>query len=173
MSLYAFLRLGLAERAIGFILSGMGVFQVLFRVLAFNRIRDRLGDVRTSLVGYCTFIVSFSLLALVVTTPQFVAVFMVISFSIALTKGILIGLTSRVSTPRQQGKVMGLTSSLDSVSQMVGPLIGSYMLSVALPWAYAVTLLVLILVPFVMQFRVIGFRIEGQAPSPPVVEELM
>ncbi|WP_371802999.1 MFS transporter [Candidatus Lokiarchaeum ossiferum] len=129
LSVFGFLRLGLNEKNIGLIYTLMGVFQIFYRSLFFNRIRKKFGDTWTALMGMGGYIIAFFLLTLVRTTWQLTLTVFFISFCGASARGILMGFASRVVDHKNQGKINGLTSSLDSFSQIISPLIGTFLLS--------------------------------------------
>jgi DHA1 family tetracycline resistance protein-like MFS transporter len=171
-SLFGGLRLGLNAQTIGILLSLMGVFQLVFRTFFFNRIRNGLGDPKTVMLGLASFIISYFLLAFVSQTWQLVLVLFYISFSGATSRGITIGFTSRSVDHLNQGKIMGITSSIDSLSQILGPIIGGFLLSLTGNLPFALMLSGLSILPFIISFQVLKFgydnrekeKISGSAP---------
>jgi len=156
-SLYGGFRLGLNAQAIGILLSLMGIFQVIFRGLIFERLRKKLGDPKLAMLGLGSYILSYLLLGFVTQTWELVLVLFYISFSGATSRGIITGFTSRSVDYLSQGKVMGITSSLDSLSQIIGPIAGGFLISLPVDPVYALVLSALSIVPFIISFKVLKF----------------
>lgn len=158
--------ISLNEGDIGLLFTAMGVFQVIFRAFFFNRIRNRIGDVKTSLIGLGSYIISFGLLMVVSTFWQLAFVLMFISFSGAMSRGIIMGFASQAVDHRNQGKINGLTSSLDSVSQIIGPIIGSAILGLNTQIPFSLLLASIAIFPFIMGFRLFTFNFEQKKNQP-------
>lgn len=173
-SLFGGLRLGLNAQTIGILLSLMGVFQLIFRTLFFNRIREGLGDPKTAMLGLGSYIISYFLLAFVSQTWQLVLVLFYISFSGATSRGITIGFTSRSVDYLNQGKIMGITSSLDNISQIFGPILGGFLLSFTGNLPFALMLSGLSILPFIISFQVLKFGYDNREKDdgnkiPPII----
>lgn len=161
-SLFGGLRLGLNAQTIGILLSLMGVFQVIFRTFFFNKIRKGIGDPKTAMLGLGSFIISYLLLAFVSETWLLVLVLFYISFSGATSRGITIGFTSRSVDYLNQGKIMGITSSIDNLSQILGPIIGGFLLSLTGNIPFALMLSGLSILPFIISFQVLKFGYDNR-----------
>jgi len=161
-SLFGGLRLGLTAQTIGILLSLMGIFQVIFRTFFFNRIRNGIGDPKTAMLGLGSYIISYFLLAFVSETWQLVLVLFYISFSGANSRGITIGFTSRSVDYLNQGKIMGITSSIDNLSQIFGPIIGGFLLSLTGNLPFAFMLSGLSILPFIISFQVLKFGFDNR-----------
>jgi len=161
-SLFGGLRLGLNPQTIGILLSLMGVFQVVFRTLFFNKIRNGLGDPKTAMLGLANYIISYFLLAFISQTWQLILVLFYISFSGATSRGITIGFTSRSVDYLNQGKIMGITSSIDNISQILGPIIGGFLLSLTGNLPFALMLSGLSILPFIISFQVLKFGYDNR-----------
>lgn len=161
-SLFGALRLNLNAQIIGFLLSAMGIFQVVFRTFVFNRMRNYLGDPKTALIGLGSFILAYFLLGFVMEVWQLIIVLFYISFCGATSRGITIGFTSRVVDFRNQGKIMGITSSLDNLSQILGPLLGGILLSISNGFVFGIVLSTLSIIPFIISFQVLKFGFDNR-----------
>jgi DHA1 family tetracycline resistance protein-like MFS transporter len=162
-SLFGFLRLNLNEQLIGLLLTFMGIFQVIFRSFAFNKIRNYLGDPKTAMLGLASYIISYFLLGFVSELWQLVIILFYISFSGATSRGITIGFTSRSVDFRNQGKIMGISSSLDNLSQIFGPIAGGILLSLPNNTFYGIFLSLLSIIPFILSFRVLKFGYDSRS----------
>jgi hypothetical protein len=79
----------------------------------------------------------------------------------SLSRGIVTSFASRVVDFRNQGKMMGLTTSIDNLSQIFGPIIGITVLSLdPMGFILAATLSAISVIPFLMSFRFNKFGFE-------------
>ncbi|NHJ25585.1 MAG: MFS transporter [Candidatus Lokiarchaeota archaeon] len=161
-SLFGFIRFNFSAQIIGLFLSAMGLFQVIFRAFAFNRIRTRLGDPKTAMLGLGSYLLAYFLLGIVIAPWQLLLTVFFISFSGATSRGITIGFTSRSVDFRNQGQVMGLNTSLDNLSQILGPIVGGILLSLPNDIFYGLVLSILSIIPFIMSFQVLKFGYDNR-----------
>jgi DHA1 family tetracycline resistance protein-like MFS transporter len=160
ISLFANLKLGLDAAQVGSMLMVAGIVRVFIRFVVFVPLRRRLGDRRTSLLGLAVFVVVFALLGWVRNQVQFVAVLCGVSFAAACTRGILTAFLSRSVRPWEQGQAMGLSASLDSLAQIVGPLAGGYLLGAQPLWTYGALAALFAAGALTMAFRRLDFAHE-------------
>ena len=160
ISLFANLKLGLNAQQVGTLLMVSGLVRVFIRFVVFVPLRNRLGDKRTSLLGLGTFVVIYLLLGFVVNQVQFALILCAFSFAASCSRGILNSFLSRAVRPWEQGRVMGLSASLDSLAQIVGPLVGGYLLGSQPLWTYGGLASLFALGAFLMAFRRIEFQYE-------------
>ena len=171
ISLFANLQLGLNAQQVGSLLMAAGLVRVLIRFFVFVPLRNRLGDRRTSFLGLGIFVVVYFLLGWVQNQVQFALVLSAVSFGAACSRGILTGFLSRAVKPWEQGQAMGLSASLDSLAQIVGPLVGGYLLGSQPLWMYGGLASLFALVAFAMNFRPVEFQSEAPHPEPQAVPE--
>lgn len=164
ISLFAFLRLGLDAQQVGLMLTLAGIVRLLVRFLIFVPLLRRLGDHRTLMLGLTTFVVTYILLCFVRTPFQFAAILCLHSFGASCTRGIMNSFMSRSVQPAEQGQMMGLSTSMDNFSQIVGPLAGGVILDTLPLWAYGGLAGVLAFIPFLMVLR--PMEIYQSAPLP-------
>ncbi|MBN1640611.1 MAG: MFS transporter [Anaerolineae bacterium] len=162
VALFANLKLGLDAPQVGSMLMIAGVVRVFIRFVIFIPLRQRIGDRRTSLLGLSIYVVVFVLLGWVRTPAQFVGILCAVSFAAACTRGILTGFLSRSVRPWEQGQAMGLSASLDSLAQIIGPLAGGYLLGAQPLWTYGALAAACAAVALAMAFRQIEFDQERQ-----------
>ncbi len=153
ISLFANLKLGLDAGQTGAVLTVAGIVRVLVRFAVFVPLLRWLGDRKTSFLGLAIFVVAYVLLGFVEATWQFVAVLCIVSLAAACTRGVLTGFLSRAVKPSEQGQAMGLSSSLDSLAQIFGPLIGGYVLGAFPVWTYGSIAAFFALGAFALAFR--------------------
>ena len=153
ISLFANLKLGLDAEQVGLLLMISGLVRVFVRFVVFVPILNRFGDRTTSIIGLGIFVVVYFLLGFSQNQIQFVLVLSAVSFAASCSRGILTGFLSRAVKPWEQGRAMGLSSSLDSFAQIVGPLVGGIFLGSLPLWMYGGLASALALGAFLMAFR--------------------
>ena len=158
ISLFANLKLGLDARQIGLLLMIAGIVRVFIRFVVFVPILDRLGDRRTALVGLGIFVIVFLLLGFVRNQIQFGFILCAVSFAASCSRGILTGFLSRAVKPWEQGRAMGMSSSLDSFAQITGPLVGGVVLGSSPLWVYGGLASALALGAFLMALKRFVFQ---------------
>ncbi len=161
-SLFAGIRLGLEPLIVGILLTLLGVYQILFRALLFNRLRDKLGDPKTALLGLGTYIFSYLLLAFATQAWVLVILLLFVSFAGSTSQGIVTGFISRSVDNRNQGKIMGITTGIDNLAQILGPIIGGILLSFTGNLPYALALSLLSIIPFSIGFKVLKFGYDNR-----------
>jgi DHA1 family tetracycline resistance protein-like MFS transporter len=168
-SLFGSIRLNFTVAQIGLLFSIMGIFQIFFRFVLFNPIRDKLGDTKTALIGLFNYILAYLLLGIVVGFVDMMLVLFYISIAGAMSRGIVTAFASRVVDFRSQGKMMGLTTSIDNLSQIFGPIIGSFILLGGNGLIFSGFLSILSIIAFVMSLRLIKFGFENFAQKGPQI----
>ena len=166
ISLFANLKLGLDAAQVGKLLMLAGMVRVFIRFVIFIPLLKWLGDRKTSLVGLVTFVVVFPLLGFVENQVQFAVALCVVSFAASCTRSILTGFLSRSVKPTEQGRAMGLSSSLDSFARIIGPMAGGFILGSLPLWMYGGLAGAFALGALLMHFRPMEFEQEkGWQPS--------
>ncbi len=163
ITLFANLALGLNAEQVGYILMLSGVVRVIVRFVFFEPLLDKLGERRTSFLGLAIFVGLFFALAFVHNWVQFLLVLSGVSFAASCTRGVLNGFMSRAVGPDVQGKVQGYATSFDNIAQIVGPLLGGFVLGYLDPTYFGIIVGVISIVPFLMTFKPI--RLEGKLVS--------
>ena len=166
ITLFANLKLGLNAEQVGKLLMVAGAVRVFNRFVFFVPLLRRLGERKTSLLGLGIFVVVFFMLGYVDNQVQFVVILCAVSFAASCSRGILTGFLSRSVYPWQQGRVMGLSASVDSFAQIVGPLVGGIILDAWPLWMYGGLASALALGAFLMAWRRFEFQHEESCPYP-------
>ncbi|MHA1240528.1 MAG: MFS transporter [Promethearchaeota archaeon] len=99
-----------------------GIFRAGVRFTLFKPTIKKLGEINAIRLGLAIFVVSFFLLGFSTNVISLVILFMFISFAASLTRGPMNSKISQTASPQEQGKINGLSSALDSVAQILGPL---------------------------------------------------
>ncbi|MFX1451938.1 MAG: MFS transporter [Promethearchaeota archaeon] len=167
ISLYAAIKLNMQPDEIGLYMSLSAIARLIIRFYVFEPTLKKLGDKRTSQIGLICFVIAFSALAFVQDFIQFLLVLMLVSYAASCTRGVLISFQSRSVSPKEQGKMGGLNTSLDNLAQMIGPLLGSFILGTFGSTWFALLATLLAITAFSMSFRPIVFQHEAEPSQKP------
>ena len=141
--LFVAMRFGLGPREIGYILAVVGLVGALSQAALVGRAVHALGEQRTLLVGLLLNIVGLSGAAFTHSLPVFYLLVGVASMGGALALPCVVSLISRSASDTEQGRIQGVSGSLESLARIVAPIGGNGALkySDALPYAAAAGLL--------------------------------
>jgi MFS family permease len=85
-----------------------------------------------------------------------------LSFAGSVSQGIITGFVSRSVDNQNQGKIMGITTGIDNLTQIVGPIAGGILLSLSGNFPYALVLSLLSVIPFLIGFKVLKFGYDNR-----------
>lgn len=133
ISLFITKRFGFSIAQIGEILTLIGILNLSARLLVFPLLLRRFGDKQTLIVGILLYVAAFTWLSLLTNIWEYVAVSVFVSFATTCSVDVMNGIMSRSVAKEKMGEMIGLNSSVESVSLILSPMIGSYL--IALPVA--------------------------------------
>jgi MFS transporter, DHA1 family, tetracycline resistance protein len=133
LALYTDRRWGFDARDIGWMLAYVGLVTIIFRGVLISKMIDKWGEKRlqtwgvlATMLGLVGFLGNGSLWELGITLSLF-------AFGSGVIRPLMMGNISRGVSGKEQGAIIGLTNSLGSLAQIVGPLIGGYLLTYLFP----------------------------------------
>jgi DHA1 family tetracycline resistance protein-like MFS transporter len=133
--LYALYRLELNAQATGYILTYVGVLVVFVQGYLVGRLADRYRD--RSLIFVSLVVMTFSLFAWAVT-PSLVILLIVLAplaFAAGILNTILNTSLSKSVYPEEVGGTLGISASLESLTRVISPSAGGYLLGSLGTWA--------------------------------------
>ncbi len=137
-----------------YLFSGFAVFNVFMNAFAVGRISARLGDRAMSNVGLACLVAGFALIPFVDDLFGLLLTSMVLfGIGMALTNTGITALISNAASEREQGTVLGTSSSLDSLSGILAPPVSTGMLAAYGPRFAAVESLTLAVLALGMGLR--------------------
>ncbi|MBD3186496.1 MFS transporter [Candidatus Bathyarchaeota archaeon] len=160
LSLFAGERLGLSPQDIGLLLMVTGLFQLFVRYVLFYPMLKRFGERRMATLGLAIFPVVFFLTGFVTVEWQLVLILLGMSFSASSVRGVLTGFLSRSVDPRDQGKIQGLNTSLDTLAQIIGPLLSGMTLMFLPIMAYGILPALVAIIPLLVMLKPLEFSHE-------------
>jgi DHA1 family tetracycline resistance protein-like MFS transporter len=128
-ALYLQRQLGFSLAQTDYLFSIFAVFNVFMNVVMVGRISARLGDRWMSNVGLTSLVAGFAVVPFVHNILLLSALMLLFAFGIALTNTGITALISNAASDRDQGMVLGTSSSLDSLSGILAPPVSTGLLS--------------------------------------------
>ncbi|MBV8725356.1 MAG: MFS transporter, partial [Candidatus Eremiobacteraeota bacterium] len=114
-------QLGFSLTQTDYLFSVFAIFNVFMNVVVVGRVSARLGDRMMSNVGLASLVVGFAIVPIVHGLGLLSATMILFSFGMALTNTGITALISNAASDREQGTVLGTSSSLDSLSGVIAP----------------------------------------------------
>ena len=153
-ALYLQRQLGFSLAETDYLFSGFAVFSVVMNAFVVGRISARVGDRSMSNLGLACLAAGFALVPFVhAVLPLLVIMMLFFGFGMALTNTGITALISNAASDREQGTVLGTSSSLDSLSGILAPPVSTGMLAALGPRFAAVESLTLAAVALTMGLR--------------------
>lgn len=113
--------IGLGASQTGYLFAASGVVNVFVQVFVVGRVSDALGDRTTSNAGLACAVLGFLWVPFVHSIPTLIPIFVLFSLGMALSRASLTALLTKASPINQRGTILGVSSSLDSLSGVLMP----------------------------------------------------
>ncbi len=156
-ALFAASRLGFTEQETGFMLAYVGVLSVIMQVVVVGRLVKRLGERQSLVISIAALALGLGLMSMAQTPLALIAIMPILSFGGGATTPVLTSLYSKSVAREEVGGLLGITTSVDSASRVIAPIVGNGLLAFnnALPALGGAALLMIPLF--------IAFKLRGQA----------
>jgi MFS family permease len=169
IALYLQRQLGFSLTQTDYFFSLFAVFNVLVNVFLIGRISARLGDRTMSNVGLVSLCAAFASVPFVHDLALLSVTMILFSFGMALVSTGITALISNAASDREQGTVLGASSSLDSLSGILAPPVSTGLLAGYGPAFAGVEPLSLVAVALVMGLaNARGERLEPALEAAPL-----
>jgi DHA1 family tetracycline resistance protein-like MFS transporter len=125
-------------REVGYVLAYVGLLGIVIQGGLIGRLAKRLGEPVLVISGFLALGVGYAVLGLTRQTAPLIAVATICAFGNAVLRPSLSSLVSQSAGRHEQGVVLGLNQSLNSVAQIIAPAIGGLLLGAKLlsQWAW-------------------------------------
>lgn len=134
-ALYAQLKLGLTAQTTGFVLAYVGVLSVIVQGFAIGKLTARFSDKQLIFSG--SIIMGLSLLAwaLAPNLPVLLVIMAPMSFAGGTLNTVLSSALTKSVYPEEIGGTLGLSASVESLTRVIAPSAGGFLLEVLGTWA--------------------------------------
>ena len=132
-ALYAERQLGAGTAFVGLILTYLGINAIILRGIMLPKLIDFFGEKKLKFISVISMMIALVMLSFSTSNLMFFISITMFAFGGGTTRPLMVGSISRGVSSKEQGAILGLTNSLASVTQMIGPLIGGFMLNYFFP----------------------------------------
>jgi len=132
-ALFAERRLQFNAGQVGFLLTYLGLINILLRGPILPKLIDWMGEYRLLFIGITFIIISMFLSAFVTQIWLFYLLMGIFAIGNGISRPLILGEISRRVSPTEQGAIMGITGSLGSLSQIFAPLAGGLIIQYLAP----------------------------------------
>jgi MFS family permease len=129
-ALYAKEQLRFNAEQTGYFLGFVGLLGILWQGGAIGPISKHLGDHKALVLGLCCSCIGLASLALVDVWWKLGFVALFFSFGHGIARPALTSLITQAVAPQRRGGVLGATTSLESFSRIVAPILGGWLIAV-------------------------------------------
>ncbi|HEC38905.1 hypothetical protein LCGC14_0693430 [marine sediment metagenome] len=165
LAIFIGLILGLDTIGISLLLTISGVSRAIIRFTLFKPTIRILGEKKMKILGLLILTIVFFLLGIFGTFyPKpwiFIVLLVFASYGVSCARGLMMSKVTETVSPKEIGKINGYTTTLDSVAQIFGPILGTILLQEFYPNTilFGFFLGILAFIAFVMVFKkIVPFR---------------
>lgn len=128
-ALFAQAKVGANAQNIGWLLAYIGLISIIFRGFLLQKLLKFVSEEKLRFLGILSLMLGLLSAAFINKFWQLPIVMAFFSMGTGLTRPLIMGAISKTEASRYQGSLMGVASSLGSLAQIIGPLIGGYLLN--------------------------------------------
>ncbi len=110
-------------KEVGYAYAYAGLLGILIQGGAIRRLVPRFGERALAISGFLAFGIGYAILGFAYTLPLFILSTTIASYGSSVIRPTLTSLVTQAADRRDQGVVLGLTQSLNSISQITAPLL--------------------------------------------------
>lgn len=129
MAIYGDKKFGINTQEMGLLLTGIGLISIVMQGGLLRFLIKKLGEKKLLFVAYFSLLISFIILSLIEAKNIIFLPLMLSAVGWGLFRPIMMGNISRKAADNEQGAVLGVASSLGSITQIIGPVIGGFILA--------------------------------------------
>ncbi len=133
--LYALRRFALDAEGTGLILTYVGVLSVIVQGLLVGRLSRRFGEARLIVFSTALMAISLGAWALVANVPALLAVLAPIALSGGILNTVINSAITQAVSPDEVGGTLGLSGALESLTRVIAPTLGGFLLGSLGTWA--------------------------------------
>jgi MFS family permease len=151
-ALFAQMQLGFNATDIGYSLTYMGFLSIIVMVMLPKMI-NLVGEKKLKYLGVITIMIGMILSAFIYDWFGFIILMSLFAFGSGISRPVLQGNISRMASSKEQGSLMGVVNSLHSISQIIGPMVGGFVINYMFPGFLGIISAVIIFIGLLMMIR--------------------
>ena len=147
-ALFAKSRFGFAQQETGFVLAYVGVLSVIVQAVVIGRLVKKIGEKQLAVISVTALAIGLVLMGFVQSTLALILVMPILSFGGGATTPVLTSLLTKSVDRAEIGGILGVSTSVDSLSRIIAPILGNALLvfSDALPAFLGAAILIITLI---------------------------
>lgn len=127
-SLYAHIELDFNERDVGRFLAYVGFLGIIWQGAVIRPLVKKMGELFSVRFGMICLSVGLLLIVLAQSWLQLALVAFIFSFGSGITRVVISSLITQAAPPDKKGSVLGVSASLESLSRIIGPILGGWII---------------------------------------------
>lgn len=127
--LFTDLQLGLSAEQSGYFLGMAGFLGIIWQGGVIGPLAKRIGNHRALILGLICSSIGMYLLSLVDVWWKLIGVAVIFSFGHGITRPALTSILTMKAPPKRRGGVLGATTSIESFTRIIAPLMGGYIMA--------------------------------------------
>ncbi|NIO44195.1 MAG: MFS transporter [Candidatus Aenigmarchaeota archaeon] len=152
-ALYAQKQLGFNATDIGYSLTYIGFLSIIIRGVLLSKMINFFGEKRLKYIGVVSIIIGMIGSAFVFNWLTVLIIMTLFSFGSGISRPVLLGEISRNVSAKKQGSAMGVANSLVSIAQIIGPLIGGFIINYFIPGILGIISAIIIFIGLLLMIR--------------------
>jgi len=153
LAIYIAIKFGLDIIGISILLTISGISRAIVRFTLFKPTHRLLGEKRMMILGLFILVITFFLIGFITNLIEFIILMVLISYGVSCSRGLLISKITQSVSPKEMGKINGYTTTIDSMAQIIGPIIGTLIISTMESYWLGIFLSIIALGAFLMIFK--------------------
>lgn len=113
---------------VGWIFTFIGCMSLIVQLGVLRRLSDSLGEKKLVFIGFLTMSLGYFFIGEISTIPLLFAALVLNTFGSALLRPSITSQITKIIPRDQQGAILGVTQSLQSMAQIIAPMIGGYLI---------------------------------------------
>ncbi len=147
-AMYAQRQLGFDSINMGFVLTYVGFINIILRGVLLGKLIDRFGEHKLQYLGVVSILMSMIGIVFLNNWWEFLIIMTFFAFGTGVIRPIMTGNVSRKVSNKEQGTILGVTSSLGSLSQIIGPFMSGFVIEYFFPGSLGIVGFVVISIGF-------------------------
>jgi MFS family permease len=162
LGLFSEYQLNVGPDTVGLYLMFVGFIRILFQLIIFPKLVNFLSREVLFIIGQISIILAYSQIIFVVSGDFMFIIMGMFSIGAGIIRPTITSEISSKTSIRNRGKVMGVADSLQSISQVLTPLIGGFIIEKMFPGSLGVLSTVILFPSIVVALILFSTRVRGK-----------
>ena len=152
-ALYAERQIGIGPMGVGYVLMYIGLTSIILRGGLLPKLVDFFGDHTLQYMGIIAIIIGMMVSVFTTSWIGLLLLATMFSFGSGISRPVMLSGISRSVPQTQQGTVLGVANSLGSIAQIIGPLVGGFMINYFFPGSLGIISAFVMTIGLMMMIR--------------------